>query len=98
MKKITSVFTLALLLAGAVPATSFADVKPRFTIVNDPHVGVDTDRPLISNASQITSPFTQSGEGSIEGMLDNDPSSYWHSTWSGGNVPAGTHYFQIQLT
>ncbi|MDD7303950.1 MAG: hypothetical protein PUG76_05380 [Prevotellaceae bacterium] len=98
MKKITSVFTLALLLAGAVPATSFADVKPRFTIVSDPHVVVDTERPLIREAGQITSPFTETQEGNIEGMLDNDPATFWHSKWSGGNVAAGTHYFQVHLT
>ena len=61
---------------------------------------VDTDAEnLITSPGQITSPCTQSGEGSIEGMIDSNPDTYWHSAWSGdaASWAVGTHYFEVDV-
>ena len=61
---------------------------------------VDTDAEnLIKSPGQITSPCTQSGEGSIEGMIDSNPDTYWHSAWSGdaASWAVGTHYFEVDV-
>lgn len=83
MKKITSF--LAMLLMFLISSTAMADSW----VVDDEADG------LIQDASQITSPYTESSEGSIAGLLDGDASTFWHSKWSGGDVAAGIHYFQV---
>lgn len=55
---------------------------------------------LITNASQFSSPFSDSEEGtSFEALIDNTPSTYWHSDWhpSGAALPNHTHYLQVEL-
>ena len=55
---------------------------------------------LITDAAQLSSPFTQAGDGDgLAALIDGktDGSSYWHSQWSGGNVPNHTHYLQVAL-
>ena len=55
---------------------------------------------LITNASQFSSPFSDSEEGtSFEALIDNKPSTYWHSDWhpSGAALPNHTHYLQVEL-
>jgi len=52
---------------------------------------------LFKNASQFTSPYTETSEGKISYLLDGNASTFWHSKWSGGNVAAGTHYFVMDL-
>ncbi len=59
---------------------------------------------LISDASQLSSPFSQNDLGSADGgnlsdgvLIDNDLDTYWHSVWSGQNVPKGNHYLQVEL-
>lgn len=45
--------------------------------------------------SIMSSPYSQSDEGSIAGLVDgatSGGSNFWHSAWGGGNVDAGTHY------
>ena len=58
---------------------------------------IDEDNPLITEASQITSPYTETAEGSIEALIDGDVNTFWHSSWKGGAVAPGTHYFQVEL-
>ena len=53
---------------------------------------------LITDNSQFSSPWTEASEGSIEALIDGDPATFWHSAWSGGNVPNHTHYLQVELT
>ncbi len=63
---------------------------------------IDEDNPLITEASQITSPFSQNdlgdkdGDG-LEALIDDNTGSFWHSYWGGGTVAAGTHYFQVEM-
>ncbi len=66
-------------------------------IARDVQTTIDFEQPLISDVSQFSSPWTESSEGSIEALLDGDASTFWHSAWSGGEVPVGTHYLQVEL-
>ena len=52
---------------------------------------------LFTDASQFTSAWTDPEEGSEAAACDGDPSTFWHSTWHGGNVAPGTHDFFIAL-
>lgn len=52
---------------------------------------------LITSAEQFSSPWTEESEGSIEALIDNDPSTFWHSQWSAGSVDNLTHYLQVEL-
>ena len=51
---------------------------------------------LITDASQLSSPFTCSSDGALECLIDKDPNTYWHSDWTGGVVEGG-HYLQVEL-
>ena len=53
---------------------------------------------LVTSASQLSSPYTETREGSIEALLDGSTTTYWHSDWSQGSVPNGTHYLQVEMT
>ena len=86
MRKITF-FVLALFCAVASWAQGTVKV-------------LDTDAEnLITSADQITSPCSESSEGSIEALLDGDPASFWHSAWQGdaSKWAVGTHYFQVEI-
>ncbi len=56
------------------------------------------ETPLITDVEQFSSPYTEVYEGSLEGLLDGDPYTFWHSTWHGGGVAPGTHYLQVEMT
>ena len=58
----------------------------------------DPNVKLITSASQISSPYTETTEGSIESMIDGNADTFWHSTWTGGEVPSGTHYFEVEVS
>lgn len=53
---------------------------------------------VITSVDQLSSPYTESSEGSLEALLDGKANTYWHSSWSGGSVPNHTHYLQVELT
>lgn len=53
---------------------------------------------LVTNVSQLSSPYTEPTEGSLAGLLDNNAETYWHSIWTGGEVAPHTHYLQVDLT
>lgn len=57
--------------------------------------------PLIRNASQLYSNASQNDFGSkdgdgLEALIDGSASTFWHSYWSGGSVPAGSHYLRVE--
>lgn len=58
---------------------------------------INTEINLITSVDQFSSPYTESREGSVEALIDNDPSTFWHSVWSSGSVDNGVHYFQIEV-
>nr|MCR5181080.1 hypothetical protein [Bacteroidaceae bacterium] len=69
--------------------------------------GYDVDQPIVTDASQFYSPFSQNDLGNTDGgnladgvLIDDDASSFWHSCWAateGRQVPAGPHYLQIEI-
>lgn len=52
---------------------------------------------LVTNVSQLSSPYTEPTEGSLAELLDNNAETYWHSIWTGGEVAPHTHYLQVDL-
>ena len=52
---------------------------------------------LIDDVDQLSSPWTEESEGSLEALLDGDPATFWHSAWSSGSVENHTHYLQVAL-
>lgn len=58
--------------------------------------------PLIHNASQLYSnashnDFSSSHDGGgLEALIDGSTSTFWHSYWSGGSVPSGSHYLRAE--
>lgn len=60
---------------------------------------LDKNNPLITNASQLSSPYTEPTEGSLDAMIDGNTGTFWHSNWSegGDDVEAGQHYFQVEM-
>ena len=59
---------------------------------------LDKDNPLITSVSQLSSPYTEPSEGSLAEMIDGNTGSFWHSVWSQGDVEAGSHYFQVEMS
>lgn len=58
---------------------------------------------LITSGSQMSSPFScssdeEGGNGyTFDFVVDGKTDTYWHSTWSGGNVASHSHWFQVTL-
>ena len=52
--------------------------------------------PLITDVSQLSSPYTETYEGSLGGLIDNDPNTFWHSRWHDYSMDE-QHYLQIEL-
>lgn len=52
--------------------------------------------PLITDVSQLSSPYTETNEGSLDGLIDNDPNTFWHSRWHDYSMDE-QHYLQIEL-
>lgn len=85
MKKITSYFSLLLMML-------FVSMSAK---AQDTAWIVDEESPLDLTPDMISSPVTDPQEGSIEALLDDDTSTFWHSTWHAGDGKIGTHYFQV---
>lgn len=52
---------------------------------------------LITDASQLSTNALEPTEGSLEGLIDADRSTYFHSTWTNGGYTDEYHYLQIDL-
>ncbi|MBQ0048812.1 MAG: hypothetical protein KBT12_01020 [Bacteroidales bacterium] len=70
----------------------------------DKDVALDTEHPVITQASQFSSPYSHNDiNGSKDGqdlssgcLIDGDSKTYWHSDWGTANpAPNGVHYLQI---
>ena len=77
-------------------AITTESVNEMINIAKDFNTSLDEDTKLITSVEQLSSPFTQPDEGSIDALIDNNPSTYWHSKWSDGNATPGTHYLQVK--
>ena len=72
--------------------------KANLEIAKDsPTVTLDEETKLITESSQFSSPWTDPTEGSLDNLLDGDASTYWHSSWQDGTIPAHTHYLDVAL-
>ena len=68
-----------------------ADAKEKLTIAKDL-----VEVALITDASQLTSPASDSAEGQhIEYLIDGNTSTFWHSDWH--SAYEGTHYWQAEI-
>lgn len=45
----------------------------------------------------FSSPYSDSDEGVIANLVDNDAATCWHSDWHAGTKLGGSHYFEINL-
>ena len=52
---------------------------------------------LITSVDQLSSPFTEPNEGSLENLIDGKTDNFWHSIWSGSAEYEGHHYLQVTL-
>ena len=52
---------------------------------------------LITNASQLSSNAVEPKEGSLAALIDNDFTTFFHSTWSQENLMDELHFLQIDL-
>ena len=52
---------------------------------------------LITDASQLSSNAIEPQEGSLAELIDNDITTYFHSTWSQNNATEAKHYLQVDL-
>ena len=49
----------------------------------------------ITKNEQFSSAVTEPNEGSLNNLLDADPGTFWHSAWSSGSRPMGTHFIDV---
>lgn len=52
---------------------------------------------LITDASQLSSNAVEPKEGSLAALIDNDLTTFFHSTWSQENLMDELHFLQIDL-
>ena len=91
MKKIY--LFLAMLLGMFSSTATFA--QPTIKI-GDKWYMADLEAELVT-PDMVSSPYTETAEGSIENMFDGQAGTFWHSVWTGGSVTPGLHYFQVEL-
>lgn len=75
-------------------AVIIATAPGQIEIAKDVKTKIYEDQPFITSVDQLDDcGFTSTAEGSLEGMIDGNPSTYWHTTYAGGNLTPGSHYF-----
>ena len=52
---------------------------------------------LITDASQLSSNAIEPTQGSLAALIDNDVTTFFHSTWSQNNATGAKHHLQIDL-
>lgn len=87
-KRIISLLAFAMsAMVGSLPAMAQFDAAAN---------GLDPDSKLILDASQLSSPASDEGEGKhIEYLIDDNVGTFWHSDWHG--KVNGPHYVQVEL-
>jgi len=79
--------------------TAYAEQK---TIAEDKTTDLDLDSPVITSASQFSSPYTTIDSQSatedeiFENLLNEEGTTYWHSAWESGSVAQDVHYLQVK--
>lgn len=94
VKKISAMIDSVNVIKAAFPSQK--------TIAEDNSTHIESNNPLIKDATQFHSPMTTDDtqtNGDIEAvypfLLDGNTSTYWHSRWEDGAQPNGTHYLQV---
>ena len=79
-------------------------VPAQLEVAKDMLVTIHENDSVVVDASQFYSPYTTT-DGGPQGstvddiyslLLDGNTATFWHSAWRNGNVPAHTHYLQIE--
>lgn len=73
---------------------TFADLKAKALNALD---SCGQGNRLLTSNSQFSSPYTEKSEGSLNNLLDGSHATFWHSSWSSGNVEDGKHYLEMAL-
>lgn len=101
MKK---VYLLLVAMLGLFVSTNVWADQFNLSVLSRDGYTADGERPLITDASQFSSPVSQNDLGNADGgnlsdgvLIDEDASTFWHSFWGGGSVTKGTHYFQVEM-
>ncbi len=98
---------LAMLFGMFSSTAMFAQDDEFFLHTPDGQYGLDEGAPLILEVDQFSSPYSDSGEGNFYSLIerldecpeDQHPGNdFWHSNWHNGDQPAGTHYFQVDIS
>lgn len=88
--------------AIAEMADSIATIKETFpgqvVIAEDVITEIDEQHPAITSVEQLSSPYTEAAEGSLEGAIDGNTNTFWHSNWSDGTTDPGIHYLQVEVS
>ncbi len=78
-------------------ATMVADGQSAMKIARDNTIELNEEYPLLTDASQLTSPYGDTVEGlNIEYLCDGNPSTHWHSNYHQVNA-ADPHWLQMTL-
>ena len=75
-------------------AWSELDIKK---VTNWHKVGYSANDGLLTDTSQLSSNAIEPTEGSLAALIDNDRTSFFHSTWSKENTTGDLHYLQMDL-
>lgn len=84
--------------------TKIAEAETAIEIARDVDnaYAVDTENPYFTDAAQFTSLWSEATEGSIDGLLDDDANTFWHSNWSSESLSAGgkmhVHSFELSFS
>ena len=74
-----------------------AETEATIALAKDDQYTTERSNGLITSTDQFSSPFTDPSEGSFANVLNDEASSYWHSTWQEGNKQNHDHYFQVSF-
>jgi len=79
------------------PVTLTITGKEGYSIVVEEYIA--TEMPKIGWTAQVSSVETQEGaaNGKAISLIDDNVSTFWHSTWSSGNNPVFPHWFSIDF-
>lgn len=92
----------SLMIAEMKPYVS--NIPGQVETSKDETTTVDLTQPLITDASQFSSPYTTLDEQATteEQIFENlisseETSTYWHSAWESGSVAQDVHYLQVAV-
>ena len=64
---------------------------------DEQYISERDNKGLITDSTQFSSPFTDPTEGSFDDVLNDDASTFWHSTWQEGNKQNHDHFFHVSF-